>query len=204
VGAVLSVDATQSWGAVPLDIGAVQPDFLYASGYKWLLCPYGFGLMYVAPAWRNARPLEESWLKRENAGNFAGLVKYAPGYAPGARRFDVGETCVPTTLPGAIAALEQLKAWGVPSIAVSIAAISERISAVLDDLGFALPPPRLRCPHMFGAQIPSRFQGNLVAALLERKIYISQRGNAVRFAPHLYIDAADLDRLETALRDIVG
>lgn len=203
-GAVLAVDATQSWGAMPLDIAAVQPDFLYASGYKWLLCPYGVGLMYVAPQWRDSRPLEESWLKRKNAEDFAGLVNYAPDYAPGARRFDVGETCVPTTLPGAIAALEQLKCWGVPAIAASLEAITARIATMLEQLGFVLPPSRLRCPHMFGALIPPRYAGNLVAELGKRQIYISQRGRAVRFAPHLYVDRADLGRLDAALCGILA
>jgi selenocysteine lyase/cysteine desulfurase len=204
VGAVLAVDATQSWGAMPLDIAAVQPDFLYASGYKWLLCPYGFALMYVAPQWRNARPLEESWLKRHHAEDFAGLVKYVRDYAPGASRFDVGETCVPTTLPGVIAALEQLRAWSVPSVAASLARLNARIAEVLVRLGFSLPPQNLRSPHMFGAQIPARYHGNLVAELAKRRIHISQRGNAVRFAPHLHVNEADLERLEAALNEILG
>ncbi|GAA0584671.1 aminotransferase class V-fold PLP-dependent enzyme [Rhizomicrobium electricum] len=203
VGASLALDLTQSLGAMPFDIAAVQPDFVYAAGYKWLLCPYGFGLMYVAPAWRDARPLEESWLKRENAENFAGLVKYAPKYAPGARRFDVGETVVPTVLPGAIAALEQLKAWSVPAIAASLARINARIAEALERFGFALPPQQLRSPHMFGAQLPARYRGNLVADLAARRIYISQRGNAVRFAPHLHVNAADLDRLEQSLEALL-
>src|SRR5262249_31801148 len=42
--AVLSLDITQSLGAMPFDLAAVQPDFMVASGYKWLLCPYGFSL----------------------------------------------------------------------------------------------------------------------------------------------------------------
>jgi selenocysteine lyase/cysteine desulfurase len=203
VGAALAVDATQSMGAMPFDIDAVQPDFLYAAGYKWLLCPYGFGLLYVADAWRNARPLEESWLARENASNFAGLVTYTPHYMPGAQKFDVGEKCTPTILPGAVAAFEQLNAWSVPAIAASLAKINQRIAACLEELGFTLPPAYLRCPHMFGARIPERYQGNLVAELVKRRIFISQRGSAVRFAPHLHISGHDLARLEEALRQIV-
>ena len=57
---------------------------------------------------------------------------------------------------------------------------------------------------MFGARFPERYKGNLVAELSKRNIYVSQRGNAVRFAPHLYVDAHDLDRLEVVLQEIVG
>src|SRR6185312_12405263 len=150
-GAVLSLDITQSLGALPFDVAAVQPDFMVASGYKWLLCPYGFGLMYVGPRWRDARPLEEIWLARMDAQNFAGLVNYNDAYKPGARRFDVGETCT-AILPGAIAALEQLQAWGVVQISEALGAINRRIQDRLETLGFTLPPPAQRCPHMFGAR----------------------------------------------------
>src|SRR4029453_11630921 len=64
IDAALVVDATQSLGAMPLDLDAVDPDFVVAAGYKWLLCPYGFGLMYASRRWHHARPLEESWLAR--------------------------------------------------------------------------------------------------------------------------------------------
>lgn len=204
VGATLAIDASQSLGAMPLDLQTVQPDFLFASGYKWLLAPYGFSLLYVSERWRDARPLEEGWMGRENAENFAGLVKYSQTYMAGARRFDVGEKCVPTILPGAIAALEQLKEWGIDAIAGSLAAINERIAGHLEQLGFQLPPVDTRCPHMFGARLPQRYQGNLVAELASRNIFISQRGNAVRFAPHLHINENDLVRLEAALHELFG
>lgn len=200
VGAILVVDATQSLGAMPLAMEEVRPDFLVAAGYKWLLCPYGVGFLYVGAAWRGARPLEESWLARDNARDFAGLVKYSDIYLPGARRFDVGETCVPTLLPGAIAALEQLAAWGIDNIAATLAAINERLANALSALGFRLPSPHHRCPHMFGARLPEGCQANVVATLATQRIYISQRGNALRFAPHLHISESDSERLLKAVK----
>jgi selenocysteine lyase/cysteine desulfurase len=201
-GSWLVVDATQALGAMPFSIEEIQPDFLTAAGYKWLLCPYGFGLMYVAKQWRDARPLEESWQARENAEDFASLVRYSDQYMPGARRFDVGEKCRPTILPGAIAALEQLRSWTVPSIAASLAVMNEMIASHLEGLGFRLPPAAQRCPHMFGAAIPAHYTGDLVTALRKRKIFISQRGSSVRFAPHLFITDKDIARLLEAMDDL--
>ncbi len=60
VKTLLAVDATQSLAAMSLSIEEVKPDFLVAAGYKWLLCPYGFSLLYVSENWRDARPLEET------------------------------------------------------------------------------------------------------------------------------------------------
>jgi selenocysteine lyase/cysteine desulfurase len=202
VGCILVVDATQTLGAMPLQLAEIDPDFLVAAGYKWLLCPYGFGLLYVAERWRNARPLEETWLARDNAKDFTALVKYSDNYMPGARRFDVGEKCTPTILPGAIAALEQIKSWGVANIAASLAVINSRIASRLMELGFSVPDEGQRCPHMFGARLPADCQVNFVAELAKQKIYISQRGSALRFAPHLHVSDADVERLLVALGEL--
>lgn len=198
----LVVDATQTLGAMPFSMEKIQPDFLVAAGYKWLLSPYGFSLLYVSESWRDARPLEETWLARESAENFAGLVNYQDTYMPGARRFDVGEKCTATILPGAVAALEQIKEWGVENISDSLNLINKRIALHLEQLNFSLPDESLRCPHMFGAILPNHYKGNLVAELLSRNIYISQRGNAIRFAPHLHVNEYDVEQLLEALEDL--
>src|SRR5882757_9414944 len=52
VGAALVIDASQSLGAVPLDIGRIQPDFLISVGYKWLLGPYSLSYLYASPKWQ--------------------------------------------------------------------------------------------------------------------------------------------------------
>ena len=202
-GSIFVVDATQSLGAMPLSVEKVKADFLVSSGYKWLLCPYGFSLLYVAEHWRNSRPLEETWLSRHNAGDFTALVKYSDDYMPGSQRFDVGEKCTATILPGAIAALEQILEWGVENVAHSLEKINDNIGINLEKLGFTLPHKSLRCPHMFGAILPTHFTGNLVSELKSRNIFVSQRGNSIRFAPHLHINDADVERLISALTDLV-
>jgi selenocysteine lyase/cysteine desulfurase len=147
--------------------------------------------------------LEETWLARENAEDFASLVNYSDQYMPGARRFDVGQKCTEAILPGAIAALEQIKTWGVQQISDSLSTINQSIALHLTKLGFQLPDDSQRCPHMFGAIIPNDYKGNLVSELRERKIFISQRGKSVRFAPHLHINDYDLKRLLETLDELI-
>jgi selenocysteine lyase/cysteine desulfurase len=105
-------------------------------------------------------------------------------------------------LPGAIAAFEQIKAWSVDHISDSLIKINKTIADHLSDMGFQLPDISQRSPHMFGAAIPARYKGNLIAELSKRKIYISQRGNSVRFSPHLHISEHDLDRLLESLDEL--
>jgi selenocysteine lyase/cysteine desulfurase len=183
---------------MPFDMTAVRPDFLVSAGYKWLLCPYGVGLMYVAPAWRDARPLEETWLARNNAADFTALVDYSDTYMPGARRFDVGEKCT-ATLPGAITALEQLQAWGVSNVARVLGQINDRIASRLEALGFTLAPSSQRCPHIVGARLPQGLTGDFVGALRAQHVFISQRGSWVRVAPHLHVTEPDVEQLFAAL-----
>ena len=204
VGAAFVIDASQALGVLPLDVADLRPDFLASVAYKWLLGPYGVALLYVGERWRDARPLEEVWFARENAEDFTALAKYSDRYMPGARRFDMGEKAVPTTLPGAIAALAQIRDWGVPNIAESLRAINRRIAHRLVELGFELPSDDRRSPHMFGARPPagSKGAGHVVAELRKQRIYISQRGDAMRFSPHLYVNEVDVDRLLGAIEEL--
>ena len=201
--AALLIDTTQTLGAMPFSVDKIRPDFMVAAGYKWLLCPYGFSLFYVDETWRNERPLEETWIARENAQDFVNLVNYSDKYMSGSRRFEVGEKCTPTILPGAIAAFEQIKRWGVDNITNSIMDINERIAKNLDQLGFQLPDNSQRCPHILGAIVPDNFTGNIVGELKDRKIFISQRGKSLRFAPHLYISDNDINRLNDSIMELI-
>ena len=56
-GTALVLDATQAAGAMALDVGRIQPDFLIAAAYKWLLCPYTLAFLYAAPHRQAGRTL---------------------------------------------------------------------------------------------------------------------------------------------------
>lgn len=153
-------------------------------------------IVYVGERWRDSRPLEETWLARAGAEDFAGLVRYVESYRPGARRFDVGETCATTLLSGAIAALEQIRDWTVLSVASSLRVITERIVNELEPLGFRFPSRTRRSAHIVGAQVPAGLHASaLVETLRKEQIYVSQRGDAIRFSPHLHVTQTDIDRL---------
>lgn len=199
VGAALVLDLTQSAGALPLDLAAVAPDFVVTAGYKWLLGPYGLGFLWVAPRHRSGRPLEEGWITRAGAHDFARLVDYTDAYAPGARRFDVGERSSFALLPAAIAALEQLLAWGVPEIAATLARTNRALAARLAGLGLEPLAEELRGPHFLGLRLPEGAPADLVERLAEAGVLVSRRGGHLRITPHLYTDAEDCDRLVAAL-----
>lgn len=199
VGAALALDATQSLGAVPFDFGRIRPDFCVAAGYKWLLCPYGLSLMYVDPKWHDARPLEESWLARTGAEDFANLADYSHSYQPGARRFDVGEKSVPTLLPGGIAAFQQLGTWGVAAVAEALRDLNRSVVEALSGFPLQPVPEALRSPNLLGFVATAALPDSFLPRLAEQRVYLSRRGSSLRFAPHLHVTANDLDRLQSAV-----
>jgi selenocysteine lyase/cysteine desulfurase len=203
VGARLVVDASQSVGAMPLDVGRIRPDFLVSVGYKWLLGPFGLGYLYVAEEHRDGTPLEQNWILRANARDFAGLVDYCDDYQPGSRRYDVGERTSFETMPMAVAALRQLIAWRVPAIASALADVTDRIAAGAQALGLAVQRPT--GPHLLGVTLrPGLRPAAVMAALRSSGCHVAQRGSALRISPHLHVTAGDIDTLLRALSRAVN
>jgi selenocysteine lyase/cysteine desulfurase len=201
VGAALVIDASQSLGACEFDVQRVQPDFVVAVGYKWLLGPYGLGYIYVAPKWRDSGiPLEQSWLTRAGSEDFTRLIDYTDEYRPGARRFDMGEFPQFVLAPMATRALEQILAWGVTGIQQVLSTLTEKIAQLATEEGYSVLPPDQRCAHMIGIRPPAGIPAALPAALKQSRVFVSIRGDAIRIAPHLYNDLNDIDRLFEILR----
>lgn len=204
VGAALVLDLTQSISVVDPDVSACDPDFVVAAGYKWLMGPYSLGLLWVAPRHRDGAPVEEGWIVREASHDFARLVDYREEYLPGARRFDVGERSNFALVPAAAAACQQLLGWGRASLAETLGAITAEIAARARPLGAQALPPHLRAPHYLGLRFEGGLPEGLVARLAADGVHVSVRGDRLRVTPHLYDDAADVDRLMAALARALG
>jgi selenocysteine lyase/cysteine desulfurase len=197
LGAKLVVDASQSAGAMPIDVGVLRPDFLVTVGYKWLLGPFGLAYMYVDEVWHEGQPIEENWILREGSEEFARLIDYPDAYQPGARRFDVGARTELELTPMAIAALEQLHAWGVANIAATLRVVTATIERHARDRGLGVPAER--GAHMLGVHVPDPPRGSLLAALTGADVHVGARGSALRISPHLHTSDHDVARLLAAL-----
>jgi selenocysteine lyase/cysteine desulfurase len=195
VGAGLVIDASQSFGALPLDVRAVRPDFVTTVGYKWQLGFYGLGYLWVAEQHRIGIPLEEGWIVRKDADDFAGLVDYTDSYEPGARRFDMGERSNFIGVAMANAAVDQIASWGIPEVASTLAAVTARIAEGVMDLGWVTAPREQRAPHLIGVRRPGGLPDGLAERFSEAHVSVSVRGDSVRIAPHLHTTDGDVARL---------
>ena len=124
-GVPLLLDATQSLGQLPLDVGSAGVDIAVGTGRKFLRAPRGTGLLYVSPAMRE--------LMRPTHPDVRGARWHADGryeVDPGARQYETWEAAHALRL-GLGAALDEALALGVP-------AIHEYVTGLARELGRAL------------------------------------------------------------------
>jgi selenocysteine lyase/cysteine desulfurase len=195
VGAALVLDLSQSMGAVPADLPAIDPDFAVAVGYKWLLGPYRFTFLYAAPRRQRGEPLEQAWSSRADSEDGSRLTDYRDEMAAGARRYDVGERGDYLAVPMAQAALDQILAWGVGEISDSLAPLVAEIASQAEVRGIGTTPAPYRAPHFIGLRLDPPPPRDLLRRLGEEGLHISLRGETLRVSPHLYNDKADIARL---------
>ena len=203
-GGALALDLTQSAGALPIDFQRVQPAYAAAACYKWLMGPYTFGFLYVHPDHQESEPLEHGWATRASSEDFARLVEYRDEFAPGARRFDMGEPANFHLAPMAIAALEQVLAWGVDNIAETLRGRTAVIAERARDMGLRSQPEELRAGHYLGLRFAGGVPPGLLDALARENVHVSVRGSSMRVTPHLYNTDADVDRLFAALERVLA
>ena len=202
VGARLAVDLTQSLGAIAFELAAVRPDFLVATGYEWLLGPFGLAYLWVAPEHRGGTPLEHNWINRAGAQDFAQLTDYRDDLQPGARRFDVGQRTSFTLVSIAIAALSQLREWQIERIAITLQAITDSIEQCAREHDLQPLHARDRGPQLLEAGIPADAMQRVPQRLTDRNVHVGLRGaTGLRISPHLHTTDDDLARFYDALKD---
>jgi selenocysteine lyase/cysteine desulfurase len=203
VGAWLVVDASQAVGALPLSVKELGADVVVASGYKWLLGPFGTGFFWIRrERVEELRPGPFYWMGARGMEQFHsfGLEKWEP--VPGARRWDTPETASFYNLAALEASLELVLRAGPETV-------RQHNDRLLRPLVEQLP--RDRCvlaspgdPAARGTYVciagrsPEKTQ-QLYEKLTAAGVITSLRQDAIRIAPYLYNSERNLDRLRMAL-----
>ncbi|MCH2546611.1 MAG: aminotransferase class V-fold PLP-dependent enzyme [Alphaproteobacteria bacterium] len=194
------LDLTQSLGAYPFDVTKVKPDFMACATYKWAMCPYGMGILYVAEEFWSGQPIEFNWINRKRSENLARLVDYCDEYQHGARRFDVGQRSNPIMLPMAVAAFRQLIDWNPERTLATIRRLNHRLAQHTQNLPLTIADEQYRAGHMLGMHLGERWSDELRNAMQEAQIYVSYRGTGMRVSPHVYNTPEQIDRLAEFLQ----
>jgi selenocysteine lyase/cysteine desulfurase len=188
VGAWVAVDAYQSVGVVPLDVGALDVDFLLGGAHKWLCGSIESAFLYVHPdRVGNLEPPATGWMASRDPLSFGPAVDYAPN----ARRFASG---TPAVLPALVSrvGLDILAGIGVDVIREASLRMTSRVLARALEAGLEVVTPQR--PEQRGGVVCLRFPGDaaVVAALKQRGYVCSHRGG-VRVAPHFYNTEDEVD-----------
>ncbi|MFJ5306676.1 N-methyl-L-tryptophan oxidase [Streptomyces sp. NPDC088350] len=211
-GVPFLLDATQSLGQLPVDMGAIGCDLLIGTGRKFLRGPRGTGLLAVrrplldrlapeAPDVRGARwTAERSW-----------------ELVPDAKRFELWEAAHALRL-GLGAALADLSGLGIDTVARHLATLAASLRERLS----ALPGVHVTDPPAAGGAIVTFVVDGMDASDVQRQLAyrrvhliavpaghgrwdMDHRGltKVVRASVHVYNDEDDLDALVEAVREIV-
>lgn len=204
VGALLVIDGTQSVGAYPFDLAQIQPDALICAAYKWLMSSYTMCLSYYGEYFDGKKPLEETWLGRNGSEDFSKLVNYQADYQDFAVRYDMGGRANPSTVPMAIAALQQVLAWTTAEIQAYNMHLTTPLFGALDRLGYTFENEDYRSPHLFGVRLPQNVEMSKVKEIFTRhQLSVSFRGDAIRISPHLYNEESQIQILINAFEEAV-
>jgi selenocysteine lyase/cysteine desulfurase len=203
VGGMLLLDLAQCVGALPMNVTNLGADFLVASGYKWLLGPYGTGFFWAsAKSMAALKPMPAYWSAIEGAHDFTKLSSGEMTLKKEASRWDMPETANFFNLAPLQASLEFLARVGVKTVwdhnAELMKQIIERLP--LDKCVLASPAdPELRGPYVCVASRHPAETPKLYEKMREAGVIVSLREGALRIAPHLYNTEMDVDRLIAAL-----
>jgi selenocysteine lyase/cysteine desulfurase len=202
-GAALVIDATHSAGVLPLDVRALDPDFLVFPTYKWVLGPYGRALLYIAKRRQDGVPLEQT-----SYGRRAVAAERAPyfadtSYVAGARRFDMGERDHFISLEMAAIGMELMARWGSAAVVARLRMLTDRLAAGFADCAVRIAPARVRAPHVLSLSFPRGVPEGLFDRLAAENIYVASRLGRLRISPHVYNDEADVDRSAAVFRNIM-
>ena len=198
-GAALLIDATHSAGVLPLDVRALDPDFVAFPTYKWLVGPYGRAFLYVAKRHQGGIPLEQTSYGRKAVNAEQSTYFADTTYVATARRFDMGERDYFVSLEMASIGMEMVAGWGAEAIRARLAALTACMADGLRDTDVIVPETRVRAPHVLSLSFPEGPANALVQRLTEHNIHVAPRVGRMRVSPHVYNDEEDVDRFVDVL-----
>jgi kynureninase len=200
-GALVLVDAYQSVGTVPVDVGALDLDLVTGGSVKWLCGGPGAGWLYVRPDLaERLEPTFVGWQGHARPFAFEPELEYAPGV----RRFLTGTPNVPA-LYAASAGYDVIEEVGVERIRERSLALTQLLIDLLDEAGLEVASPRE--PARRGGTVLVRTPDHAAVhrELGERGIICDFRPDAgVRLGPHFYNTEDELRHTVEQLAEIVS
>lgn len=192
------VDAIQGLGVFPVDVAAMQIDFLAADGHKWLLAPEGAAIFYCRrELLERLRPTSVGWKSVAGYADYATIDFRFPDTAS---RFECGSMNVPGIV-GLGASLRLLRDVGSDIVEARVRSLTDDLVRRLEGMGASVFSPRgeEEWSGIVSFDLPGREPRRVKKHCLARKVVIAYRDGRLRASPHFYNNGDDLEALVEAL-----
>lgn len=196
VGALLVVDAIQSFGVFEIDVEGWGIDALTTGSHKWLLGPTGTALFYTTPELREQ--IQPGWVGADSMADALDYLNYRFEPLPDARRFENAMLNF-AGVAGLKAALSVVERFGRNRIESEIRLATDRLGAFLLDRGFTIHSPRRQgeWSGILSVSHPDRSPEDIAAGLKRHHVITSVRDGRLRVSPHAYYTE---EQFETILK----
>jgi kynureninase len=201
VGAYVVLDTFQSLGSVPVDVQALNADFVCGGVLKWLCGGPGTAYLYVRPDLApKLQPRLTGWFAHQNPFGFeAGPTRYTDPPL----RFMNGTTHIPA-LEAARPGLKIIREVGIDRIREKSQRQTAKLIALADKRGWRVNTPRDPGKRGGTVSIDMPHAPEVCRELLSRDILVDYRPQAgVRMSPHFYNADEEIDKAIATVDEIL-
>jgi len=200
-GALVVLDAYQTTGTFPYDVGALDVDIVVGGSHKWLCGGPGCGWMYVRPELtQRFAPMVTGWFAHRDPFAF----EPPPiDYATDQLRWATGTPTIPGYLV-AKAGHDIIREIGVAAIREHNVRLTTRLTEAALERGWQVNTPHdpARRTGWVGIDVPDGER--VLHALIERRIFVDYRpGCGLRVSAHFYTTDEEIERFLATMDDVV-
>jgi kynureninase len=202
VGALVVLDTFQSLGTVPVDVQALNADFVCGGVLKWLCGGPGVAYLHVRPDLAaKLQPTLTGWIAHEQPFAFQiGEQRYSQGQY----RFMNGTQNIPA-LYAALPGVKIIREVGVEKIREKSQRQTAKLIELAEQRGWRVNTPRDPLRRGGTVSIDMPFAQDVCAELIKRNILVDYRPNAgVRMSPHFYNKDEELEVAIHAVEEILS
>ncbi|MFZ1139824.1 MAG: aminotransferase class V-fold PLP-dependent enzyme [Candidatus Sulfotelmatobacter sp.] len=194
-GALVMLDDYQDCGTRPVDVKAMDLDFLVTGTLKYLLGPPGLAFMYVRKELISSLvPTITGWFAQQNPFAFD---PQNLDLSPTARRFESGSPSVPNVY-AAVPGFQLLREIGMENVAGHVKRLTQSLLSCAQDLAILAKTPADSAGPLVVLQ--SKDSTLLVQKLAESDIIASNRHDGLRISFHVYNTMDDVKAVAEVLK----
>jgi selenocysteine lyase/cysteine desulfurase len=200
-GALVLIDDYQGTGQIPIDVKALDIDFLVTGTLKWLMGGPGLAFIYVREDMiEKLRPSVTGWWGSRDMFEFrTGVFEYRDD----AQRLEAGTPAMAPVF-AANAALDIVLEVGVDRIRERTRWLADDLIRRIQERGWKLLSPAdgaIRSSIvMLGMERPEE----LVSSLAQRGIIVDSRPGRLRISPQFYNTVEENESIMSALEELLG